>query len=238
MIQSRRVRVWTILALILIAISIPHPSHAKKKTFASAKKITFLVAGMTCERCANSASKELLKIPGVSIADVDIVTKQARLSADSSVTQEAIRGALGSIGFEAQFPNDLPKAKPLTEIEKAPLDIRVVSHGEAFKIKDHLSTGKFTIFDFYAEWCGPCHLLTPKLERLVLQNNNIALRTIDIGNWNSDAAKQATKEYEMPGLPYVRVYGADGDFIGAVTGNHFEAIESLIASSNSSINER
>jgi thiol-disulfide isomerase/thioredoxin len=82
--------------------------------------------------------------------------------------------------------------------------------------------------DFFADWCGPCHLLTPKLERLVLNHDKLALRKVDISNWESPAARQATAEFGMPGLPYVRIYDERGQLLGAVHGNHIDQVEHIV----------
>ncbi len=119
----------------------------------------------------------------------------------------------------------------LSEAEKAGLDIETASKGEALSIRDHLAAGKTTIFDYYADWCGPCHLLSPKLERLVLEYQNLALRKVDIGDWETEVAKQATKEFGLPGLPYVRIYGPSGKLVGTVHGNRIEEVEEIIRKS-------
>ena len=84
------------------------------------------------------------------------------------------------------------------------------------------------IVDFWAEWCGPCHVLTPKIEKLVQENANVALRTVDLKHWDTAVAKQATKEFRVAALPYVRVYGPDGKFVGEVLGNDIEKIRKLV----------
>ena len=103
-----------------------------------------------------------------------------------------------------------------------------MSHGNAIRIKDHLARGKVTIFDYYADWCGPCHLLSPKLERLVLRYENVALRKVDLVDWKSKAARQATREFKLPGLPFTQVYDDRGKLLGQVEGNAIEEIEKLI----------
>ncbi len=55
----------------------------------------------------------------------------------------------------------------------------------------------------------------------------MAYRKIDIVAWESDAAQQAHSEYGMNGIPYVRVYGKSGDFLGDVVGADFEGIKQL-----------
>jgi len=184
---------------------------------------------MTCGTCANTATGLLAGIPGVHAACVDFDSGRGTVAAERGVGAADIRSALSASGFEARFPGDAPaESGPLSEEDRAGLDIRTVSHGEAVSIAAQLAPGKVTIFDYYADWCGPCHLLTPKLERLLMRYGNVALRKVDIVDWESDAAKQATREFRLSGLPYVRVYGPDGSLLGSVVGNHVERVEALL----------
>ena len=200
------------------------PTGSEKKSTAEKE---FFVAGMSDTGCADDATQVLKKIPEVHEVKVDFDSKKATIKADREITRREVREALSKLGFEARFPGDLV-IYPLSEEEKSNLDIETVSHGEAIKLKDHLAPGKIAIFDYYADWCGPCRLLTPKLERLLLKYKNIALRRVDIGNWESEAAKQVTKKYSLPGLPYVRIHGPKGKFLGVVQGNWIEKVEEII----------
>ena len=198
-------------------------SAAAAHTFVS----EFEVAGLACDGCAANATDALRKVPGVTTATVTFATRRARVESNRRIEDAEFRSALAKLGYEARFPND-PVIPPLTADERARLDIKVASSGEVFDVRKHLSRGKYTIFDFWAEWCGPCHVLTPKIERLVQERSNVALRTIDLKQWDSPAAKQATREFKIPGLPYVRVYAPDGKFVGEVVGNDIEKIKQLI----------
>jgi len=35
------------------------------------------------------------------------------------------------------------------------------------KFIEHLSAGNITVFDFYADWCGPCRVFSPKVDRML-----------------------------------------------------------------------
>lgn len=199
------------------------PKDSTKSTL-----LEFTISGMTCQNCATTATGVLNKIPGVTTANVVFDSETGSVLGASTLTRDDIHQALGKLGFEVTFASDSLVPPPLTADERALLDIRLATRGQKFNIKDHLVSGKFTIFDYFARWCGPCLLLTPKLERLVANNDNIALRTVDIVDWKSDAAKQATKKFRIRGLPYVRVYGPDGKFLGEVVGNKIEQVETLI----------
>ncbi len=56
----------------------------------------------------------------------------------------------------------------------------------------------------------------------------MAVRKIDVVSWESEAARQATREFKLPGLPYVRVYGPDGRVLGVVSGNDISKIRALL----------
>jgi len=112
--------------------------------------------------------------------------------------------------------------------ELAKLDMKVIATATEVTLEDHLVPGKFTIFDYYADWCGPCLKLAKKLEGYAVSRDDLAIRKIDIVNWESPAAKQATKTYKLPGLPYVRVYGPEGKFRGTVEGDDIEALKALL----------
>ncbi len=190
-------------------------------------KSEFVVAGMSCSGCARYATEALERISGLTDAAVDFESERATIKANRRITKKEIREALGVLGFEARFTGN-PVVKLLSEEQKAHLDIQIVSDGEVFRLRDYLAPGKITIFDYWAEWCGPCHLLSPKLEYLLLQYPNLALRKIEISDWESKVAKQTTKEFGLAALPYVRIYGPKGELLGEVQGNQIEKVERII----------
>lgn len=194
--------------------------------------VAFSIAGMSCEDCASQAAETLrTRIPAVRNAMVNFASKEARLRTTRRVTRAQVREALGTLGFEARFADE-PTMQPsaLSEAAIAALDIQTITHGDAIRIEDHLPRGKITIFDYYADWCGPCHLLTPKLERLLVSFENLALRKVDIVSWKSAAARQASDEFHLPGLPFTRVFDDQGNLLGQVQGNRIEEIEAIIRS--------
>lgn len=219
---------FALLARILIGMAL---AVTAIPAIGESSGLTFEIAGMSCETsCAPEAKKALEKIPGVTRASVDFSKSEGRIEANRKIAPEEIRKALAALGFEARFAGD-KRVEPLTAEERARADIRTVSTGEEVEIRKHLASDKITIFDFWAEWCGPCHVLTPKIERLALENG-LAVRKIDISDWDSSAARQATREFAMPALPYVRIYGPDGKFLGAVAGNDINEIRKIVGSNS------
>jgi thiol-disulfide isomerase/thioredoxin len=91
--------------------------------------------------------------------------------------------------------------------------ISIISHGEEVTLSQHLEKGRYVIFDFFASWCGPCRKLGPKLEKLVSDfPGHVALKKIDIKKWGTPVATK----YGIRSIPFVIVYGPDGEKVGGV----------------------
>jgi len=91
--------------------------------------------------------------------------------------------------------------------------IKLISNGESVDLRKYLVKDYVVVFDFYADWCGPCKILGPKIEELVNQYDNMLLCKINIDNWSSDVAKQ----YAIQFVPNVRIYDKEGQMIGEPT---------------------
>lgn len=107
--------------------------------------------------------------------------------------------------------------------------IELIARGQQVDIKQHLALGNVTIIEFYAEWCGPCKMISPLLERLAQSDPEIALRKIDIVNWQSPVAMQ----YKIDGVPHVQVYNRKGQLVGAVSGVDPETVLKYVAKAKS-----
>ncbi len=223
--SSKTIGIWLLVGAAVVG-ALTHaagPESADQPT-----TLEFQVLGMHCANCADTATEALATVPGALEPAVNFDSKQGRVLSDGTVTREQIRDALASLGFEARFEDETLDSDPLPDEIRAGLDIQTVSHGEKIRVKDHLAPGKITIFDYYAEWCGPCHLLSPKLERLVLKYENVALRKLDLVDYESKLAAQATREFKLPGLPFTRVFSDRGKLLGQIHGNRFDDIEAIL----------
>jgi putative thioredoxin len=69
------------------------------------------------------------------------------------------------------------------------------------------------LVDFWAEWCGPCHMLAPVLERAVAAADGaVELVKIDI-----DANPGIARRYSIQGIPNVKAF-RDGELVDEFTG--------------------
>ena len=196
---------------------------------ARSETLVFQVIGIDCAECAPPIVKALKNVEGVTSARVDAKKKTATVEIPTGFDVEKLRTAVSNAGFVAVFAGETPKEiEPLPADVVKTLDIRSYTEGRRLNFAEIVAPGKTTIVDFYADWCGPCRILEARIQRLMNgDRKNLALRRIDIGKWDNDAAKQAT-ELRAEALPYLRVYDARGKFVTSVTGGMWDEVLAAI----------
>lgn len=195
--------------------------------FAQTTEHNFIIEGMSCQACANTATNAIKTLKGVDSVWVDIDTKKTIVI--GKVSQQELREIIDTeTNFETLFEGEQLQ-KPLSKEALNKLDYKEINGGEKLKFKENLAANKITIFEFHATWCVPCKVYGPKVEHLVNDNaEKLALRKVDVVNWKSALAKQLTKDYELPGLPFTIVMDDKGNFLGKVKGNDIETLKKII----------
>jgi thiol-disulfide isomerase/thioredoxin len=103
-----------------------------------------------------------------------------------------------------------PAAAPAVAVP----DIKAIyKGGDRIVLQELVVTGKVTILDFFAEWCGPCRALSPELDKLAKGDSDIALRKVDIVNWGTPVCRQ----FDIVSVPNVRVFNRSGTMVGDPT---------------------
>lgn len=195
----------------------------------SASSLSFRVIGLDCPACAKPAI-QAISSAGATNVRLDWKKGIANVDVADNSDRARIKTALTNAGFEAIFPGETEKGfERLPDNVVKTLDIASDSGKSRVDIAKLLAPGKITIVDFYADWCGPCHVLEARIERLMQANHNLALRRINIGKWDNAAAKQATEQFHAEALPYIRVYDAKGAFVAAVTGSMWDEVLDAVA---------
>ena len=186
--------------------------------------LTFKVPSMDCAKCAKPVARTLSSIDGVRNVRVNAAEKTASVDVPDHFDRNVIREKLLDAGFFVQFGDEkVPELEPVPAGVLKTLDIAVVDGNDL----DHLAVpGKITIVDIYADWCGPCKTIELRLQHFI-QGKNIAVRRVNLGEWNTPAAKRLSAKFRFAAIPYLRVYNAKGKFVGANNGMWDELLDSV-----------
>jgi thiol-disulfide isomerase/thioredoxin len=68
--------------------------------------------------------------------------------------------------------------------------------------------GKYTVFDVYADWCGPCRVVDEHLRAVAAARPDLAVRKLNVVNFKTPLAKSLGSK--LKALPYVVVFAPDG----------------------------
>ncbi len=67
--------------------------------------------------------------------------------------------------------------------------------------KELIAQDKVTLVDFWAEWCGPCRMLGPILDKIAEENQNINVLKVNV-----DELSDISAEYGIRNIPAVFIF--------------------------------
>jgi thiol-disulfide isomerase/thioredoxin len=184
---------------------------------------TLSLQELDCGSCSDSVTDLLKKQDGVKDADFRLVEAEVDVTHDPEViTAQGVRDALYKGGF------DVVLGAGQGSYEKGPgfkpdQDVRfLTSTGQRVDLNAALVAGKITVVDFGADWCSPCRTLDEVMAGVLTKNPRVALRKVNIIDWESPVAAQHLSG--VAELPYVRVYAPDGRIVATISGLKPDAI--------------
>ena len=78
---------------------------------------------------------------------------------------------------------------------------------------DVLASNKPVVVDFWAEWCGPCRMVSPILEEIAAENTD----KITVAKLNVDENPKTAASYGITSIPTMNVYSG-GEVVKTIIG--------------------
>lgn len=194
------------------------------------------VGGLTCAGCEASVVQALQAVPNVRGVQASFATASACVVA-AEVDEPTLIAALSGAGFTATSVRTIEACpstatrRPSAWQEAVGLDVHTISTGARVKLADHLPADRFTIIDFSAPWCGPCHVLAKELTAWLRTHEGVSVRVIDLDAPTASASFDLPVARQLlafaPGLPHLLVFAPGGKrlYEGGVLDEALAAIE-------------
>lgn len=144
-----------------------------------------------------------------------------------SFTSYSCKGSGGQEGTDAQTEESVTEADEESKV------VELTSTSFRTKVYDYIeSPDKFTfkgdrpaVIDFYADWCGPCRKLAPKLAKLAKDYEG----KIDVYKVDTDQETEIAKFFDISSIPLVFFVPMTGEPIKVLGNAPQEELEAKIA---------
>jgi len=97
--------------------------------------------------------------------------------------------------LQKETNKEIPKENVIQATEKQEEKKVTKVTSKNFK-EEVLESEKTVLIDFYADWCGPCRVLSPRVEEFAKENEDIKVVKIDI-----DEEQDLAIEYDVMSIP-------------------------------------
>ncbi|XP_017761736.1 PREDICTED: thioredoxin-2-like [Eufriesea mexicana] len=100
----------------------------------------------------------------------------------------------------------------------------IVQIEDVMDLKNKLEAAGNTlvVIDFFATWCGPCKMISPKLEKLAEEMQDVIFLKVDI-----DECVELATEYDIISMPSF-VFIKNGQVLESFSGANYNRLKSTI----------
>lgn len=88
----------------------------------------------------------------------------------------------------------------------------------------HLSTHEWVLVKYYADWCGNCKLIAPKIRRMSEDEAHASISFVDV---NAEENPQARQLAGVDNLPFFALFH-QGKLVEGMAASKIEAVEALV----------
>jgi len=202
----------TLLHVLMCALSVLFVACAGPRA-----QTVISLQGVSCQSCGVHSVDALKKTDGVFEASFDMATVELAVSYNpKQQTPQTLAQVVSALGYKTVVGAGQGAYTETTKFS-AEADLKVLTNtGKTLELEEHLVAGKVTVFDFFAVWCGPCKRVDKAMSKILASAPDVAYRKINIVDWKSDVAKRYLGK--IPELPYVVIYGKDGQKVTEIAG--------------------
>ena len=174
----------------------------------------FSVQGFTCDGCASELAPHLKKVKGIKKWSFDGKTYEYTMTLADGFTDDALIAVFKEQGYRAivgpgQGQGQGPDAyKPEPYPDHVDLKVVTTTGEPAGPLERHRVDGKYTVLDFYADWCGPCREVDKRLREVVAVRGDVAVRRLNVVDFDSPLARELGTRLDA--LPYLVVFSPAG----------------------------
>jgi thiol-disulfide isomerase/thioredoxin len=169
----------------------------------------YSIQGADCGSCGDKIKAELKKVKGIKKTAFDVQKVELTVKMDDSITDRVVQEAVERTGMKAIVGPGQGSYVAFPEYPAGADVARLTGDGSAVGPLEKLRVpGKYTVFDIYADWCGPCRLIDERLREIVAERQDVAIRKLNVVNFDSPLAKELGDAFSA--LPYVVVFTPSG----------------------------
>ena len=216
-------RLWlgTVVLAGVLAASVAHADRTQ----------VYSITGVDCADCGNPIKARVKKLKGVKKVEFDAQRVELTVAMDDHLADAEILAAIAQSGpdFKGTPGPGHGAYIPFGEYPEGADVILLTDSGAAVGPLEKLRVpAKYTVFDLYADWCGPCRVVDKELREIVARRKDIAVRKLNLVDFKTPLAREQGPK--LTGLPYLVVFspagkrvdltGADTKKLAAALGEH------------------